>query len=991
MASDKQFGIGRNRDVRTLSEVLKLMRALGYSLIRQAAESCRMGGRRDVVLLEDVLARQLAYLNRLPDQQTPFGARDEGVEKAIDLLVSTACSEGEAGASNLYDLMVWGESVSVRRRGQSLSPQFRFLDWQRAENNLFHLGLNVLPVEAGVPIMSDDLVGFVNGIPLVLIECSRRPGDLRQLVEQMDRRQSNRSLRSFFRMCQILVAISGEQACYGTVDGASPRWTCWRESEENAQWLKEIVNRVEPLEGMLMTEVPEVSEPANASDDRLISVDWPRLPSQGDEHVVGLCRPERLVTMIRRFVYRRSDGDGSRIASAHEYFTAQATIGQLTSNRSGKPTGKHVSMVPGSSLAWGLFWVVQALLSEGLAAEGRILVLTDDRGLERRIAKESAALGRSVTRARSGPHLAALSNSGDQSLVIASPNHYRLALRSSAGSDSFAGMLILAEDTSLDGEGDQVLRWLLKRSRGAFYLFSHRPASALRRAFQGCLDVIVTPPYSLREAVQDRLVVPCFHEPRLRGAQKDSAEGFAVLLGGWLAGISPERRQAVERQVCKGGWRSRSCTPFELLAWDISIDWSTRWSDTGFRALVWLESEADVFQFKAALDAIGLVRSEVLVRFGLRAGGKLQDTAEVSVVRGRRELVARYGSVMNYREAIEGGPVGKGGKQVLLLNDSRYAPRGNPWCRHLYLVGRFQGSALHRALAWINQGPEMKSFGLVVDYGNSDFQVEQLDDRGGGGGGGARQEAVPNLASELSQLPGLRSAVWSALGVTSDEFSDDDVACQLADPDGRGRFEKALCAYEGVLKVAKASYCWLKEFSEVQRRQFVRDHRRFVIWRDRVVDVSHQEGSVDGGRPTDGTVVDPYGWTGLEAGLGHLLKGLIRPGMSGRAMSPSMVLAEGEGERWSPQEGANTETRFIRDLVVKLQTVFQPYQSFQWVGNVDLENRLRNEIDDCLWDLQETYRVKLSLVEMDDVVEAVIGLARRVSERRDECDDLSGP
>ena len=192
------------------------------------------------------------------------------------------------------------------------------------------------------------------------------------------------------------------------------------------------------------------------------------------------------------------------------------------------------------------------------------------------------------------------------------------------------------------------------------------------------------------------------------------------------------------------------------------------------------------------------------------------------------------------------------------------------------------------------------------------------------------------------------------------------------------RFSRALNAYEQVLTVAKASYCWLRDLSKAQRRQFSRDYQRFVTWRDQMTGIDGKIDSVDGKKTSGGQNEG----RGLEAEFRALLPDVIGTGIFRRHANVSLVLEEAGDESWSTPKEATTETRFIVDLAAKLEAVFRPYQSYQWVGNADLENRLRNEVDDCLWDIQETYRVKLSLVEMDDVVEAVIGVARRLSEQR---------
>jgi len=107
--------------------------------------------------------------------------------------------------------------------GDTKSYSLRYIDWQQPENNHYHVS-DEFPVEKmrNKETRRPDIVCFVNGIPLVVIECKRpdlqKGGDkaVTEAITQMLRNQKDDEIPNLFLYSQLLLGVSTNDAMYGT-------------------------------------------------------------------------------------------------------------------------------------------------------------------------------------------------------------------------------------------------------------------------------------------------------------------------------------------------------------------------------------------------------------------------------------------------------------------------------------------------------------------------------------------------------------------------------------------------------------------------------------------------------------------------------------------------------------------------------------------------------------------------------------------------------
>ena len=124
--------------------------------------------------------------------------------------------------------------------GKKASPTIALIDWQNLANNSFVFTEEFIVTRAGgVENRRPDIVCFVNGIPLVVIEAKRPDGNAKkgptidEGISQSLRNQRHDEIPLLFAYSQLLLSINGNKGRYGTCGTPKKFWAAWREEDIN--------------------------------------------------------------------------------------------------------------------------------------------------------------------------------------------------------------------------------------------------------------------------------------------------------------------------------------------------------------------------------------------------------------------------------------------------------------------------------------------------------------------------------------------------------------------------------------------------------------------------------------------------------------------------------------------------------------------------------------------------------------------------------------
>jgi type I restriction enzyme R subunit len=206
-----------------------LFAELGWSVVSAMEETFGANGtlpretKGEVVLV----SRLRAVLERLNPALPP-----EAIAAAVDELVRDRSAMSlEAANREMYLLLKEGLKVSVpdHERGGQKSARLRVVDWEHPENNDFLL-VSQFSVIGALYTCRPDLVGFVNGLPLVVIEL-KKPGVPARAAFDENLTHYKQQIPALFWYNALLIASNGTESRVGSLTADWERFFEWKRIE----------------------------------------------------------------------------------------------------------------------------------------------------------------------------------------------------------------------------------------------------------------------------------------------------------------------------------------------------------------------------------------------------------------------------------------------------------------------------------------------------------------------------------------------------------------------------------------------------------------------------------------------------------------------------------------------------------------------------------------------------------------------------------------
>lgn len=322
---------------------------LGYTHLPGAA--VKVKHRHLAPVLEDVLRPRLLALN-------PWLAEAAGgVDAALIELRKRANDELLAANQAVWTQVLHRSDIQVKDlAGQPRSV--RFLDATDASHNDFHVVDQYVGRNADGELFRPDLLLFVNGLPLAIIECKASHHRLDEALAQLDGYQ--RSFAAQFVFNQVCVGLNRRQGLYGAILTKPAFYARYR------------------------LEAPELAEVAA----RLGSE-----PADQEQLLWALFEPSRFLELVTHFVlFETRDGRTVKKLPRYQQWRAvRRTVQRLTD---ATPLGGVIWHTQGSgkSLTMALLARLLRADSTGLA-NPTVLVLTDRRDLDKQIFDTFHAVG----------------------------------------------------------------------------------------------------------------------------------------------------------------------------------------------------------------------------------------------------------------------------------------------------------------------------------------------------------------------------------------------------------------------------------------------------------------------------------------------------------------------------------------------------------------------------------------------------------------------
>ena len=325
---------------------------------------------------------------------------EEGLVKAFlsgqgynDLLINKALQKLNKEAAlgegkNLYDankavyrLLRYG--VKVKEGAGEQNQTVWLIDWRHPDNNHFAIAEEVSI--KGVNNKRPDLVIYVNGIALGVLELKRSGVSVGEGIRQNLDNQKREFIRNFFATQQLVMAGNDTEGLrYGTIETPEKYYLSWK--EQTPGWT-----------------------PRLADDDKFLPGDGcDRSDNSLDCALLRLCEKRRFLEIIHDFIV--FDAGVKKTCRQNQYFGIQAAKQRIKARDGGiiwhtQGSGKSLTMV------WLAKWIRENV------QDARVVIITDRTELDQQIESVFNGVDETIFRAPSGEGLIKTLNSPDKWLV----------------------------------------------------------------------------------------------------------------------------------------------------------------------------------------------------------------------------------------------------------------------------------------------------------------------------------------------------------------------------------------------------------------------------------------------------------------------------------------------------------------------------------------------------------------------------------------------
>lgn len=202
--------------------------ALGYSVLHGPLIAPNEPGAERTTYQDVTLNERLRHAIATLNPQVPADARDEAFKKALRSDSPTLLGNNRA----FHKMLVEGVPIESRRAdGSPVTHQVRLIDFDHPEKNDF-VAVNQFTVIEGGHNRRPDLVVFVNGLPLAVIELKNAADEDATIWNAFNQLQTYKhQIPSLFAFNEILIISDGMKSLIGSLTADKERFMPWRTIE----------------------------------------------------------------------------------------------------------------------------------------------------------------------------------------------------------------------------------------------------------------------------------------------------------------------------------------------------------------------------------------------------------------------------------------------------------------------------------------------------------------------------------------------------------------------------------------------------------------------------------------------------------------------------------------------------------------------------------------------------------------------------------------
>lgn len=622
------------------------------------------------------------------------GYNDTLISCALDKLRTTANNYSEnlyTNNQNVYKLLRYGIGI-VENAGETTQP-VHLIDWENPEKNNFAIAEEV--TIQGNREKRPDIVLYVNGIALGVLELKRSTVSIGDGIRQNIVNQQKEFIQSFFSTIQYVFAGNDTEGLrYGTIRTPEKYFLKWKEDEQ---------------------------------DDSMLQL---------DKYLLKMCDEKRFLEVLYDFVL--FDGGIKKLPRTHQYFGVKAAQDFVR-----RKEGGIIWHTQGSGKSLIMVWLAKWILENNPNA--RVVMLTDRIELDKQIERVFHEAGeKEIKRTTSGKALMEQLNNPLPRLLcslihkfgthgVDNFDAYIEELKS--GPSNTVGELFVFVDEchrSESGKMHKAMKAILKNS--VFIGFTGTPL--LKKDKQTTHDVFgkYIHTYKFDEAVQDGVVLDLMYEARDIDTKLSSEEKVDAWFEAKTKGLNDFQKHELKKRWGTMKMVLSSKSRMEKIVQDVVFDFSTRPRlNSEFGNAIFVAGsiyEATryfvLFQETSLKNKCTLITSynpatkdittedtgentETEKEYVYKIYSKILKDVSAEPNKSKSETYEDKGRTKFVKEPAS--------MKLLIVVDKLLVGFDAPPCTYMYIDKKMQDHGLFQAICRVNRlDSEDKDFGYIVDY-----------------------------------------------------------------------------------------------------------------------------------------------------------------------------------------------------------------------------------------------------------------------------------
>lgn len=810
---------------------LQLLLGLGYEYLTPDDALAKRGGKFRNVILEDVLLNWLREHNRIHFQGHEVSFSESNLQNAIRQLREEPYDGLVRTNEKIYELLTLGVSLPQTIAGDTRSFTLNYIDWKHPENNVYQVSDEfVVQKRRSDETRRPDIVVFVNGIPLVVIECKRPDKEttsgeksVSEAITQHIRNQKDDEIPHLFQYSQLLLSISKNEARYATTKTEKKFWAAWKEETNIEDEVQRIINTPLPDSAKRALYAHREYAPTIMHYFEGLERAGKRLPTAQDRTLYSLLRPERLLELIYQFIVY--DAGIKKIARYQQYFAVKETLARVDHLDNGIRSGGVIWHTTGSGKSLTMVMLAKALTLHPNIQNPRVVLVTDRIDLDKQIWDTFHDCGKTVSRAKNGKDLIKLIQENKTDLITTVINKFETVAKEKI-IDSNPTLFVLVDESHRSQYGK--IHAMMKRvfTDACYIGFTGTPLLKKEKSTAAKFGGIIHP-YSMRHAVEDNAVVPLLYEGRM--AELDvNKSAIDTWFERVTQNLTEDQKTDLKRKFSRAEEVNAAEQRVAQIAYDISEHFKQNFQGTGFKAQLATSSKDTALKYKRYLDEFGVVSSEVIISApDTREGNEEVDNTKDPEIEGFwKRMMERFGTEDKYNDELIAQFGTEDGFEILIVVEKLLVGFDEPRNTVLYIDKSLKEHAVLQAIARVNRLFEGKDFGYVVDYygvlGELNNAMKTYDALEGFDSEDVL-DAITEMKAEVNKLPQYHSNLWDVFKTVANKKDTEALERFLEPEDIRSEFYEALTDFARAMQVALATVSFYEDTPEARIKTYKDD------------------------------------------------------------------------------------------------------------------------------------------------------------------------